>query len=112
MLLNSGDVEFKVVTDLKLEEGFYMDEHRDTGVRRRKKLGARKGRLNNSPFEEEDGPPINEDHVLAQVDSRHHNNSFGTDITAVQRDLQMPGGLIPEHQAMNMRNNVSSYSRS
>lgn len=116
MQLNAGDVEVKLVTDLKLEEDLYMDKYKDIGVRRRKKVAARKGRRN-SPSEEE-GPPIheeipsiNEDRVIEQVESRGWNGHFGADITAVQRELNMQPGLITEQQARNMRNNNNNYTR-
>lgn len=112
MHLTAADVEVKVVTDLKLEEGMYMDEHRDVAVRRRKKVSARKGRQNNSPCEDEAGrderPPVNEEHVISQVQSRDWNGHFGTDMSAVQRELGMPLGLISEQQPRNVRN---SYRR-
>lgn len=108
MQLNPGDVEVKVVTDLKLEEGLYMEDHNDTSVRRRKKVNARKGQRGSS-FEET--PSVSEDQVIDQVQSREWNGHFGTDMTAIQRDLSMQPGLISEQQARNMRNASNNYRR-
>ncbi|RBQ81486.1 hypothetical protein FVER14953_20237 [Fusarium verticillioides] len=38
MRLNASDIEVKVVGDLKLEEGLYMESHGDANIRRRRKL--------------------------------------------------------------------------
>ncbi|KAF4964089.1 hypothetical protein FSARC_7965 [Fusarium sarcochroum] len=37
MLLSASDIEVKVVSDLKLEEGLYMESHGDANIRRRHK---------------------------------------------------------------------------
>lgn len=43
MRLSPSDIEVKVVNDLKLEEGLYMESHGDANIRRRRKsLSTRK----------------------------------------------------------------------
>lgn len=74
--LSAGDVEVKVVNDLRLEEGMYMESHPDAHIRRR-----RKRRSVTPPMEDSDIPiseglmsvsPHNalEDEVINQVHSR------------------------------------------
>lgn len=42
MRLSASDIEVKLVNDLKLEENVFMESFGDIGIRRRRKLNARK----------------------------------------------------------------------
>ncbi|KAH7155589.1 hypothetical protein B0J13DRAFT_229232 [Dactylonectria estremocensis] len=44
MRLNASDIEIKVVNDLKLEEGIYMESHSDAHIRRRRKSASTRKR--------------------------------------------------------------------
>lgn len=115
MQLNAGDVEVKVVNDLKLEEGIYMDEYADVGVRRRRKLNSRKrmaGRGDESdlaPNNETAGAGthqngVSEDEVVRQVHKRRDmgwsdGSTLSPEIMDIQMEMKMEPGLVPEHVA-------------
>lgn len=81
MQLSAGDIEIKLATDMKLEEGFYLDSYPDLGIRRRqRKLAARRRQVAHGDDGEGAGPDdlasvdshntTNEDEVIRQVHTR------------------------------------------
>ena len=65
MLLCPSDVEIKLATELKYEEGFYVDSFVDEPVRRRRKLNNRKNAV--SVIDDSDSPDVDEDEVINDV---------------------------------------------
>ncbi|KAF7534598.1 hypothetical protein G7Z17_g13341 [Cylindrodendrum hubeiense] len=78
MRLNPSDIEIKVVNDLKLEEGLYMDSHGDANIRRRRKSTSARKRTNTRGVDEALSDEMmsvsshntHEDDVINQVHNR------------------------------------------
>lgn len=121
MQLNPGDIEVKVVNDLKLEEGFYMDDYSDLGVRRRRKLNSRKRAAARgddgdaaAPHDEaaasmaQHSNGVSEDEVIDQVHRRRDlgwngGSTVSPEIMEIQMEMKMEPGLVPEHVAHQQR---------
>jgi hypothetical protein len=122
MRLNSSDIEVKLVNDLKLEEGLYVESFGDLGVRRRRKLATKK-RLRGS--DDNEGPvndgmgngtlpqhvhaTSNEDEVINQVHGREPlewdaDSTMGGDMM----DMHMWGGR-PIKTESNMAPHMNQY---
>lgn len=65
MLLCPSDVEIKLATELKYEEGFYVDSFVDEPIRRRRKLNNRKNAV--SVAADSDSPEVDEEEVIDDV---------------------------------------------
>ncbi|PHH60721.1 hypothetical protein CDD81_1303 [Ophiocordyceps australis] len=72
MRLNAGDIEIKLVNDLKLEDCLYIEGQRENmEIRRRRKVTSKKRQEEQGPASVGDGRPThNEDDVIDQVLSR------------------------------------------
>ncbi|KAI5467429.1 hypothetical protein BGZ63DRAFT_371220 [Mariannaea sp. PMI_226] len=133
MRLNASDVECKVVNDLKLEEGLYIESQGDLNLRRRRKSNAPKRRTNgrgvDEPLSDEMmsvGSHTNEDEVINQVHGRLDYNLEETSSSGNDRmDMQMwgdqpikmePGVVMPPHteaapQMIRLSPVAASYGR-
>ena len=80
MLLCPSDVEIKLATELKYEEGFYVDSFADEPVRRRRKLNNRKNAV--SVTDDSDCPDVDEEEVIDEV----CNKAGGLDDEVVPTD--------------------------
>ncbi|KAJ3500487.1 hypothetical protein NM208_g17131 [Fusarium decemcellulare] len=90
MRLSASDVEVKVVNDLKLEEGLYMDIHGDANIRRRHKSVSTRKRSGARGTDDTDIPMndemmsigTNEDDVINQVHGSGPNFKLEDDASA------------------------------
>ncbi|KAF7556640.1 hypothetical protein G7046_g6239 [Stylonectria norvegica] len=118
MRLSASDVEVKVVNDLRLEEGLYMESHGNASIRRRRKTSSTKKRSSGRSMEDTDMPLSDElmsvsshntqdDEVINQVHSRRHPNwdevsSGGNDMMDMNMWDQsikiIPGVVPPQRQ--------------
>ncbi|KAK2617057.1 hypothetical protein QQS21_000151 [Conoideocrella luteorostrata] len=110
MRLNSGDIEVKLVNDLKLEEHLYMDYFREIDVRRRRKLSSKK-RAGSSRKGTDDLPMAdsimclsphvshNEDDVISQV---HEPKSSRWDASPAGHDQIMDMQLWDSRVSMKL----------
>jgi hypothetical protein len=122
MRLNSSDIEVKLVNDLKLEEGLYVESFGDLGIRRRRKLATKKRLRGNDDNEGavNDGmgngtlphhihTTSNEDEVINQVHGREPlewdaDSTMGGDMM----DMHM-WGARPIKTEPNMAPHVNHY---
>ncbi|KAF5018027.1 hypothetical protein F66182_10014 [Fusarium sp. NRRL 66182] len=101
MRLNASDIEIKVVNDLKLEEGLYMESHADANIRRRRKSTStrkRSGRgVDNIDI------PANDEMMSVGSHSRHEddviNQVYGPPPPNFKVEDDGPGG---QHSMMDM----------
>lgn len=100
MRLSASDIEVKVVNDLKLEEGMYMETRGDAYIRRRRKSattkkrsGARGGEETELPMNDEmmsvSSHNTHEDEVINQVHNRQDikfedDSSVGNEVMDMQ----------------------------
>ncbi len=109
MELNPSDIEIKVVNDLKLEEGIYIDEHPDIGIRRRRKINQRR-RAGGRAAGDSDGSVngevptpggLNKDEVASQVHSRRDGDVWPRNaaLGSGTMNMQMQSGLVSHHTA-------------
>ena len=121
MQLNPGDVEIKVASDLRLEEGIYMDDYTDVGVRRRRKLTSRKraaARADEADVALNDETAgaaaqhsngVSEDEIVNQVIHKrrdmpwNESSALSPEIMEIQMEMKMEPGLVPEHVAHQQR---------
>lgn len=103
MRINASDIEVKVVNDLKLEEGLYLDSHQHAGMglRRRRKVPLRKRVSGNASGNQEaaestgfESSQVDHDAVVDQVHQlRDHQGlraSEDDDINAAMWDSEGP----------------------
>ncbi|KAK7430152.1 hypothetical protein QQZ08_003337 [Neonectria magnoliae] len=113
MLLNPSDIEIKVVTDLRLEEGLYIESYGDLKVRRRRKpTSARKQTtirgIDDTLSDELSVSSHNthEDEVINQVHSRQDIKMEDDSVSGQNEmlDIQMwgdqPDGMAQRHEHM------------
>ena len=116
MQLNGGDIELKTVHDLQLEEGFYMENYHEVGVRRRRKVSRKKGGARpeaDAAMQEElammgSQQTTNEDEIMRQVNSRRgwtNNPSFSPEMMGMQMQVKIEPGLMPEHVTRHLPGN-------
>lgn len=98
MVLSPSDIEVKVVNDLKLEKGLYMDSHGDAHIRRRRKSvglprrrpGARGADDTEVPMSDEmmsvSSHNTHEDDVINQVHS-HRDYRMSDEAPTGQNDV-------------------------
>lgn len=115
MRLSASDVEVKVVNDLKLEDGMYMESHGDAYIRRRRKSATTKKRSGVRGGEEMEIPlndemmsvsshNTHEDEVINQVHSRQDikfedDSSVGNEVMDMQmwdQPLKLEPGHLPQ----------------
>lgn len=113
MRLNASDIEIKVVNDLNLEEGLYMDFHGDANIRRRRKSTSTRKRGTARGVEETLSDEMmsvsshntHEDDVINQVHSRRDvkvEDDLGAGPTELM-DVQMweqSGVMHPRNETM------------
>lgn len=125
MQLNATDIEFKLVNDLKLEEGFYMDRLQDIGVRRRRKMNSRRRAGNRWDGLEEPisgemgaGNVMNEDEVLNEILSRRgldFSQVSGMDpgmeagMMSIPMQIKMEPGMLPDGIPRHLHENQEHY---
>lgn len=74
MRLNASDIEVKVVNDLKLEEGFYMETHPDCNIRRRRKSTTASTRRRGNPRGVDDELPLSDEMVSVSSHNTHEDD--------------------------------------
>lgn len=99
MRLSASDIEVKVVNDLKLEEGLYMESHGDAYIRRRRKSAITKKRAGARGVEETEVPMSDE---MMSVSS--HNTHEDDIINQVhsRRDIKFEEDPSGGHEMMGM----------
>lgn len=111
MFLNAGDIEFKVVKDLKLEESLYLENHEGVDVRKRRR--PRVSKLSRNPHNEaavvsnealvDNAKPLeNEEAVIEQIMTRQKRAKPESDVSAQEEgtmetqiwDSRAPMGMM------------------
>ncbi|KAK2693175.1 hypothetical protein QWA68_009623 [Fusarium oxysporum] len=112
MRLNASDIEVKVVNDLKLEEGIYMESHGDLNIRRRRKSVQTRKRTGRGDEHDEmmsvGSHNTHEDEVINQVHGlpnikMEEDGPGGHMMSAHMWDQQMkmePGAMPPQNNRM------------
>ncbi|KAL4730680.1 hypothetical protein ACLX1H_002718 [Fusarium chlamydosporum] len=119
MRLNASDIEIKVVNDLKLEEGLYMESYGELNIRRRRKPTSVRRRAGhgvdhdmaiNDEMMNIGSHTTHEDDVINQVHgvpnlkmeeegSEEHHNMMGTHMWDQQMKME-PGTMPQRHDRM------------
>lgn len=112
MRLNASDIEVKVVNDLKLEEGIYMESYGDLNIRRRRRSVQPRKRTGRGDEHDEimsvGSHNTHEDEVINQVHGlpnikMEEDGPGGHMMSAHMWDQQMkmePGAMPPQNDRM------------